>query len=140
MQYDFSPEDRRLYQFLEGSNLFFDVQKFLENHTERIQNAFEQMLMDLKKEEKTDRNRRVIRELDRNQFVDEVKYTFCIMTAKSILELYAKHQHSPLSTLTAKSWVTKMRENPQDKKYILLIDKAIEQCVKAIWQIYESES
>ena len=140
MQYDFSPEDRKLYQFLEASNLFFDVQKFLENQTERIQNAFEQMLMDLKKEEKTDWNRKVIRELDRDQFVDAVKFTFAVMSARSIPKLYEKHHHNQLANLTAKTWVTKMRENPQDKKYILLIDKAIERCVKAIWQTYESES
>ena len=140
MQYYFSPEDRRLYQFLEGSNLFLDAQAFLENHTERIQNAFEQMLKDLKKKEKTDGNRRVIRELNRDQFVNEVKNTFCIMIAKSIFRLYTNHQHNWLSTLTAEIWVTNMRENPQDKNYILLIDKAIEQCVKAIWQIYEAGS
>lgn len=140
MQYYFSPEDRMLYQLLEGSNLFLDAQEFLENHVERIQNAFEQMLEDLKKEEKTDSNRRVIRELDRDQFVDVVKHTFCIMIAKSIFRLYTNHQHNWRSTLTAEIWVTKMRENPKDEKYILLIDKAIEQCVKAIWQIYEAGS
>lgn len=140
MQYDFRPEDRRLYQFLEGSNLFLDVQNFLEYHTERIRNAFEQMLKDMENKAETDWNRKVIRELDRDQFVDAVKFTFAVMSARSIQKLYEKHHHNQFANLTAKNWVTKMRENPQDKKYIMLVDKAIEQCVKAIWQIYKAES
>lgn len=140
MQYYFSPEDRKHNQFLEGSDLFFDVQEFIENHTERIRNAFEQMLKDMENKAETDWNRKVIRELDRDQFVDAVKFTFAVMSARSIQKLYEKHHHNQLANLTAKSWVTKMRENPQDKKYIMLVDKAIEQCVKAIWQIYEAES
>ena len=118
MQYDFSPEDRRLYQFLEGSNLFLDIQNFLEYHTERIRNAFEQMLKDMENQAETDWNRKVIRELDRDQFVDVVKFTFCVMSARSILELYVKHQQNQLAILTAKIWVTEMRENPQDERHI----------------------
>ena len=139
MQYDFSPEDRRLYQFLEGSNLFLDIQNFLEYHTERIRNAFEQMLKDMENQAETDWNRKVIRELDRDQFVDVVKFTFCVMSARSILELYVKHQQNQLAILTAKIWVTEMRENPQDERHILLVDKAIEQCKNAIRQEYNKE-
>lgn len=138
MQYDFSKEDKKYYRFLEDLGLLYYIQLFLNNHVERIQFAFEQILEKIQKKSEDDCKKQFIREFDREQFVDFVKITFCIMCAKTIMKLFIHHQQDQLSILTAQVWVKKMWNNPQDKQYVEQIDYVIGKCEDAILQAYES--
>lgn len=140
MQYDFSKEDQKYYQLLEDLGLLHYIRLFLDNHVERIHSAFEQILEEIQQKPEDDRKKRFIQEFDREQFVDFVKNTFCIICAKTIMKSFIRHQQNQLSILTAQVWVKKMLNNPQDRQYVELINYTIGKCEDAVWLAYELSS
>lgn len=52
MLYNFKPEDRQFYELLEALDIIPHLETFLANHKSRIKEAFENMLDEMKREEK----------------------------------------------------------------------------------------
>lgn len=60
MLYNFKPEGRQFYKLLKDLDIIPHWEEFLANHKSRINEAFENMLAERKREEKSEWNTRFI--------------------------------------------------------------------------------
>ena len=133
MLYNFKPEDRQFYELLKGLDIIPHLEEFLANHKSRIKEAFENMLAEMKREEKSEWNTRFIQEMDCEQFIYVVEFTFCDM-----VRLSQRHNDTVLSALSAHSLAEKMSKDAQNTTYVEQIERVISNCCNSILFSYRN--
>ncbi len=132
MLYNFKPEDRQFYELLKGLDIIPYLEEFLANHKLRIKDAFENMLAEMKREEKSEWNTRFIQEMDCEQFIYVVVFTFCVIFSKDMVRLSRRHNDTVLSALSAHSLAEKMSKDAQNATYVEQIERVISNCCNSI--------
>lgn len=91
MIYNFKTEDRQYYSFLEDLYIIPYLKKFLASHKSRIEEAFENMLAEMKLEEKTILHTQFIKEMNFDEFFYVVEFTFFVTFSKDMVSLLLRH-------------------------------------------------
>jgi hypothetical protein len=138
MLYEFKPEDQQFYQLLESLDIIPYLNIFLENHKSRIRNSFENMLDEMKNGESTERDTRFIEEMDCEQFIDVVKFTFEVMFAKDLLRSSTKCVDTKILFLAAHNLAEKMSCDVQNPIYINQIEHSITNCCNSVMLEYKT--
>lgn len=138
MLYNFKPEDRQFYELLEALDIIPHLETFLANHKSRIKEAFENMLDEMKREEKNEWNTRFIQEMDCEQFIYVVEFTFCVIFSKDMVRLSQRHNDTVLSALSAHSLAEKMSKDSQNATYVEQIEHVISNCCNLILFSYRN--
>lgn len=138
MLYNFKPEDRQFYELLEALDIIPHLETFLANHKLRIKEAFENMLDEIKREEKNEWNTRFIQEMDCEQFIYVVEFTFCVIFSKDMVRLSRRHNDTVLSALSAHSLAEKMSKDAQNVTYVGQIERVISNCCNSILSSYRN--
>ena len=138
MLYNFKPEDRQFYELLEGLDIIPRLQAFLASHKSRIKEAFENMLDEMKREEKNEWNTRFIQEMDCEQFIHVVEFTFCVIFSKDMVRLSRRHNDTVLSALSAHSLAEKMSKDAKNATYVEQIERVILNCCNSILCSYRN--
>ena len=137
MVYQFDQKDRKFYELLEGLDILPYLETFLAHHKSRIEEAFEKILDEVKCEEKGEWNHRFIQEMDCEQFSYVVKFTFCVMFSKDMVEFSKKHD-TVLSVISAHNLAEKMSKNAQDSTYVGQVEHVISNCYNSILSSYRN--
>jgi hypothetical protein len=138
MLYEFKQEDQQFYQLLETLDVLSYLNIFFENHKSRIKNSFEDMLEKMKKEERTERDTRFIKEMDSDQFIDVVEFTFEVMFAKDLIRLSEKYDDTKLVFLAAHNLAEKMSVDAQNSTYVKQIEHVILNCCNSVMFAYKN--
>ena len=96
------------------------------------------MLDEMKREEKNEWNTRFIQEMDCEQFIYVVEFTFCVIFSKDMVRLSQRHNDTVLSALSAHSLAEKMSKDSQNATYVEQIEHVISNCCNSILFSYRN--
>lgn len=136
MQYNFKPEDRQFYELVESFGVVPHLEAFLANHTSRMAKAFENMLDEMKREEKNEMNTRFIQEMNCEEFIYVVEFTFCVIFSKDMVRLSQKHNNPAISALSARSLAEKMSNDFENATYVQQLERILNNCCNSILTAY----
>lgn len=140
MIYTFKLEDRKNYEFLENAGITPNLKLFLEEYRPRMKTAFEQLLEEMKYEEKNERKTEFIQEMKCEEFIEIVEYAFCIMFSKDTLKMIQNNNDIELSILAAYQVAEKMRKNAQESSNAKLVDNVIAKCCNSVLSAYRADN
>lgn len=135
MIYQFKPEDRVYYAFLESQGITEYFEIFFKNHRSRIETSFLSLIEKMKKEE-NEKNRQFIAEMDCNQFAIAAQFTFSVMFAKDFFRTLPNH-NPYLATLSARVFAKKMSQDPQNNEYINQLEKVLSSFCDSIYSAFK---
>ena len=142
MRYEFKQEDFELCYLLESMEISPYLRSFVKNHDSKIKKSFEDMIKEMKEEEKTKMDDEFIKELDEKEFFYVVKVTLQIMFAKDFMELAKAKEVEKLEALIlgAQNLAFKMSKDSQNPIYIEQVEKIISICHDSILRSYRQSS
>lgn len=140
MKYNSKPEDLQFYDRLITLEILPHLQTFLALHEEIVTKAFEDMVAKAKSEEKSEQDTRFIQELNCEEFINVVKFTFCVIFSKDMDKVAQKHNYNKLSSLAAQSMAKKMANNPYNPTYVGQLDRVVSICCNSVLSAYRAQS
>lgn len=135
MLYEFKTEDLQLHKIAEDLGVVPFFRSFLMFHSDKVSYAFEKVVSELKKEEKSEHHTRFICELNCKEFAEAVEFAFEVIFAKDFTKMLETHDLVVLS-LSAHSLARKMVISPNNAVYVGQLERILNNCCDSIKESY----
>lgn len=139
MIYNFKAEDRNYYEILDILGILPYLQLFLYQNENFIKDSLKNIIEEMKKEENSGFKSKFISEIDLDELLEVVNFTFIVIFSKDLTASMERGAEPVISILSARSLAIKMSIDTQNPSYIENLEKVIKICSTSILTSYRAE-